>query len=193
MTTFDLYFLGILLAFTLGGYLSGFIHKLFGLVGLIAAIWAGMRLGGPIEQFFADWLEDGMIRSLVASAFAGVVVYALFIVLGDMLAKAVKASVIAPVDRMLGLLLGAAQAFVVIGAVVLVGQQLKLDQREWWRKALFKQSGEQAAHLLDRVVDFKSLSDRWLDVEMRQWIGEVRGEAGGTLGEMTQLPRSGTE
>jgi uncharacterized membrane protein required for colicin V production len=94
---------------------------------------------------------------------------------------------------MLGLLLGAAQAFVVIGAVVLVGQQLKLDQREWWRKALFKQSGEQAAHLLDRVVDFKSLSDRWLDVEMRQWIGEVRGEAGGTLGEMTQLPRSGTE
>jgi uncharacterized membrane protein required for colicin V production len=193
VTTFDLYFLGILLAFTLGGYLSGFIHKLFGLVGLIAAIWAGMRLGGPIEQFFADWLEDGMIRSLVASAFAGVVVYALFIVLGDMLAKAVKASVIAPVDRMLGLLLGAAQAFVVIGAVVLVGQQLKLDQREWWRKALFKQSGEQAAHLLDRVVDFKSLSDRWLDVEMRQWIGEVRGEAGGTLGEMTQLPRSGTE
>jgi uncharacterized membrane protein required for colicin V production len=185
LTSFDFYFLGILLAFTLGGFLSGFIHKLFGLIGLIASIWAGMRLG--------DFMKDSMLRSLVASTFASLVVYVFFLVLGNLLAKAVRSSAIAPVDRMLGLLLGAAQAVVVIGIVVLVGQQFKLDQRDWWRKAVFKHSGDQAAQLLDRVVDFKSLSGKWLDPDLREKMEEGRGEAEGLLGEIGRTPIPGTE
>ena len=104
--------------------------------------------------------------------------------LGNLIAKAIKSSAIAPIDRMLGLLLGAAQGVVVIGIVVLVGQQFKLDQKDWWRNALFKQSGEQAAQLLDRVVDFKSLAGRWLDAETIKKMDAGRGEAEGLLGEM---------
>ena len=184
MTSFDFYFLGVLLAFTIGGFASGFISKLFGLIGLIASIWAGMRLGSFFEPLFFGFLKDEMLRSLVASTFASLVVYAFVIVLGNLIAKAIKSSAIAPIDRMLGLLLGAAQGVVVIGIVVLVGQQFKLDQKDWWRNALFKQSGEQAAQLLDRVVDFKSLAGRWLDAEMIKKMDAGRSEAEGLLGEM---------
>jgi uncharacterized membrane protein required for colicin V production len=193
LTSFDFYFLGILLAFTVGGFLSGFIHKLFGLIGLIASIWAGMRLGDFAEPLFVGFMKDSMLRSLAASTFASMVVYAFFLVLGNLLARAVRSSAIAPVDRMLGLLLGAAQAVVVIGIVVLVGQQFKLDQRDWWRKAVFKHSGDQAAQLLDRVVDFKSLSGKWLDPELREKMEEGRGEAEGLLGEMSRKSIPGTE
>ncbi len=193
MTSFDYFFLGILLAFTLGGFLSGFIRKLFGLIGLIAAIWAGMRLGGLAEPLFVGTVEDSMLRSLVASAFASLVVYVFFLVVGNLLAKAVKSSAIAPVDRMLGLLLGAAQAVVVIGIVVLVGQQFKLDEKDWWRKAVFKHSGDQAAQLLDRVVDFKLLSGRWVDAELLQKMDEGRLQAEGLLDELNGSPRPGTE
>ncbi len=186
MTSFDFYFLSILLALTIGGFMSGFIRKLFGLIGLIASIWAGMRLGSFFEPLFFGFLKDEMLRSLVASTFASVVVYAFVIVLGNLIAKAIKSSAIAPIDRMLGLLLGAAQGVVVIGIVVLVGQQFKLDQKDWWRNALFKQSGEQAAQLLDRVVDFKSLAGRWLDAETIKKMDAGVGEAEGVLGEVVQ-------
>jgi len=184
VTAFDFYFLGILLAFTIGGFTSGFISKLFGLIGLIASIWAGMRLGSVVEPFFVGFLNNPMLRALLASIFASVVVYAFFLVLGHLLAKAIKSSAIAPVDRMLGLFLGAAQAVVVIGIVVLVGQQFKIDEKDWWRNAVFKHSGEQAAHLLDRVVDFKSLAGRWLDAETVKKMDAGRGEAEGLLDDM---------
>ena len=184
MTAFDFYFLAVLLAFTIGGFMSGFISKLFGLIGLIASIWAGMRLGSVFEPLFIGLLNNAMLRALLASTVASLVVYAFFLVLGNRIAKAIKSSAIAPVDRMLGLFLGAAQAVVVIGIVVLVGQQLKVDQKDWWRNALFKNSGEQAAQLFDRVVDFKSLAARWLDADMIKKMDDARGEAEGLLGEM---------
>ena len=186
MTAFDFYFLGILLAFTIGGFTSGFISKLFGLIGLIASIWAGMRLGGVVEPFFVGFFNNSMLRALLASIFASVVVYAFTLVLGNLLTKAIKSSAIAPIDRMLGLFLGAAQAVVVIGIVVLVGQQFKIDEKDWWRNAVFKHSGEQAAQLLDRVVDFKSLAGRWLDAETIKKMDAGRGEAEGLLDEMTR-------
>ena len=186
MTAFDFYFLGILLAFTIGGFTSGFISKLFGLIGLIASIWAGMRLGSVVEPFFVGFLNNPMLRALLASIFASVVVYAFTLVLGNLLTKAIKSSAIAPIDRMLGLFLGAAQAVVVIGIVVLVGQQFKIDEKDWWRNAVFKHSGEQAAQLLDRVVDFKSLAGRWLDAETVKKMDAGRGEAEGLLGDMAR-------
>jgi uncharacterized membrane protein required for colicin V production len=186
VTAFDFYFLGILLAFTIGGFTSGFISKLFGLIGLIASIWAGMRLGSVVEPFFVGFLNNPMLRALLASIFASVVVYAFTLVLGNLLTKAIKSSAIAPIDRMLGLFLGAAQAVVVIGIVVLVGQQFKIDEKDWWRNAVFKHSGEQAAQLLDRVVDFKSLAGRWLDAEMIKKMDAGRGEAEGLLGDMAR-------
>ena len=186
MTAFDFYFLAVLLAFTIGGFMSGFISKLFGLIGLIASIWAGMRLGSVFEPLFIGFLNNSMLRALLASTVASLVVYAFFLVLGSRIAKAIQSSAIAPIDRMLGLFLGAAQAVVVIGIVVLVGQQFKVDQKDWWRNALFKQSGEQAAQLLDRVVDFKSLAARWLDAEMIKKMDAGRGEAEGLLGEMAR-------
>ena len=193
MTSFDFFFLGILLAFTLGGFMSGFLSKLFGLIGLIASIWAGLRLGSIAEPLFAGLLKDSMLRALVASTFASLVVYIVFIVLGAAISRAVKASAIAPVDRMMGLLLGAAQAVVVIGITVLIGQQFKLDERDWWRKALFKHSGDQAALMLDRVVDFKALADRLIDADLRQKMEAGRGEAEGILGELSRSSRPGTE
>jgi uncharacterized membrane protein required for colicin V production len=186
VTAFDFYFLAVLLAFTIGGFTSGFISKLFGLIGLIASIWAGMRLGSVFEPLFLGFFNNSMLRSLLASTFASLVVYAFFLVLGHVIAKAIKSSAIAPVDRMLGLFLGAAQAVVVIGIVVLVGQQFKVDQKDWWRNALFKQSGDQAAQLLDRVVDFKALSSRWLDAEMIKKMDAGRSEAEGLLGDMAR-------
>ena len=186
MTAFDFYFLAVLLAFTIGGFASGFISKLFGLIGLIASIWAGMRFGSFFDPLFIGFLKDAMLRSLVASTVASLVVYVFFLVLGNLLAKAVQSSAIAPVDRMLGLFFGAAQGVVVIGIVVLVGQQFKIDQKDWWRNALFKGSGEQAAQLLDRVVDFKALSSRWLDAEMIKKMDAGRGEAEGLLGDMAR-------
>ena len=186
MTAFDFYFLAVLLAFTIGGFMSGFISKLFGLIGLIASIWAGMRLGSVFEPLFIGLLNNSMLRALLASTVASLVVYAFFLVLGNRIAKAIQSSAIAPIDRMLGLFLGAAQAVVVIGIVVLVGQQFQIDQKDWWRNALFKQSGEQAAQLLDRVVDFKSLAARWLDAETIKKMDAGRGEAEGLLGEMAR-------
>jgi uncharacterized membrane protein required for colicin V production len=186
VTAFDFYFLAVLLAFTIGGFMSGFISKLFGLIGLIASIWAGMRLGSVFEPLFIGLLNNSMLRALLASTVASLVVYAFFLVLGSRIAKAIQSSAIAPIDRMLGLFLGAAQAVVVIGIVVLVGQQFKVDQKDWWRNALFKQSGEQAAQLLDRVVDFKSLAARWLDAETIKKMDAGRGEAEGLLGEMAR-------
>ena len=100
MTSFDFYFLGVLLAFTIGGFASGFISKLFGLIGLIASIWAGMRLGSFFEPLFFGFLKDEMLRSLVASTFASVVVYAFVIVLGNLCGKVVtEADLVAQVVK----------------------------------------------------------------------------------------------
>ena len=194
MTSFDFFFIGILLAFAVGGLLKGFVSKLFGLVGLIASCWAGLRLGAIVEPFLAGLLvTDRLVRALLGSLVASVVVWIVFLVIGGVISRAVKGSAIAPVDRMLGMLLGAAQAVVVIGALVLVGQQFKLDQQDWWRKALFRGSGEQAAQMLDRVVDFKSLASGWVDPALQNQLDAARDDASKIMQDLNRPADTGTE
>lgn len=157
MTPFDYAFLAILATFTITGLMRGFVRELFGLVGWLAALWAGARFGSLAEPLLAGQVENPRTRGLLACIIVGVAVFAVCSIIGLVLHRAMKDSVLAPINRMLGLLLGGARAVVIIGFTTFVGMQLGFDKQPWWEGARFKSSAADAALMLDKVVDFKAL------------------------------------
>lgn len=157
MTPFDYALLAILAIFTINGLMRGFVRELFGLLGWLAALWAGARFGSLAEPLLAGQVENPRTRGLLACVVVGICVFGVCTIIGLILHRAMKDSMLAPINRVLGLLLGGARAVVIIGFTVFVGMQLGLDKQPWWAGARFKSNAADAALMLDKVVDFKKL------------------------------------
>lgn len=157
MTAFDYAFIAILLFFAVGGLARGLVREVFGLIAGFAAIWAAVRLGEAFEPFVYSLTDQPQLRWFVASVIVGFIAYIAVVLIGRLMSGAVSTVLLGPINRMLGLLFGAARALVIIGALTFVGLQFGMDKQDWWKKSHFGSVALQAATLLDGVVDFQSL------------------------------------
>ena len=157
MTAFDYAFIAILLFFAVGGLARGLVREVFGLIAGFAAIWAAVRLGEAFEPFVYSLTDQPQLRWFVASVIVGFIAYIAVVLIGRLMSGAVSTVLLGPINRMLGLLFGAARALVIIGALTFVGLQFGMAKQDWWKKSHFGSVALQAATLLDGVVDFQSL------------------------------------
>jgi len=74
--------------------------------------------------------------------------------------------VFGPLNRMLGLLFGAARGAIVIAVAVLIGLQFGLQDETWWQAAKLQPSATVAADLLDSLVDFDALMRSQIFVDL---------------------------
>ena len=177
MTAFDYAFIAILLSFAVGGLLRGLVREVFGIMAWFAAVWAAVRLGEAFEPFVHSFTDQPQLRWLVASLIVGFIAYIAVVLIGRLVSGAVSAVLLGPIDRMLGLLFGAACALVVIGALTFVGLQFGMAKQEWWKKSHLAPVALQASMLLDRVVGFDSLLKGDRNFEMPKAVQEAEERA----------------
>ena len=101
----------------------------------VLAVWLGLKfgslfvpyLGGALRQApYGLWAGRGIV-------FIGVLVIGGII--GALVNHYVRLSIFSGLDRLLGFVLGLLRGVVIVGVIVVLAQQVKLDGEAWWRKS----------------------------------------------------------
>ena len=157
MTWLDILITIVFLIFAVLGFIRGLISELFSLLAWIAALYLGSHYGEVALPLIEGWAGAAKYHGLFACILVGILAYIVVAVAGLFLSKSIGASIFAPINRMLGLLFGAARGAVVVGFVTLVALQFGLADSDVWKASKLRVAASTSAELLDSLVDFDAL------------------------------------
>lgn len=157
MTWLDIIITVVFLVFAVLGLMRGLIAEVFSLLSWIVAIYVGSHYGELIRPYVDSFVSNVKYQGLVACVLVGILTYILVALIGILLSKKVNATIFAPINRMLGMLFGAARGAVVVGVLTLIALQFGLQDAEVWKASKLRTAATTSAELLDTLVDFEAL------------------------------------
>ncbi|KAB7885648.1 CvpA family protein [Poseidonibacter ostreae] len=118
-TIFDMVILGITLVLGLKGLFRGLIKEVFGIVGIIGAIFVASRAAGEIGNLIAPFLalENQTTIKLIGFIIALIGFWLIVYVLGVIVSKIFSASGLGLFDRIFGFVFGAAKVFLIFSVI----------------------------------------------------------------------------
>lgn len=152
MDLVDYIFLAIVLCSVLFGVLRGFVREALSLATWILAFLLALRLGPQVAPHLRTFIASLPWRYLAADALVFFVVLASGALIMFAVAVAMRGSALAPADRMLGAGFGLLRgAFIVIAAVMLLGQT-EVQQSLSWRRSVLVPPLRPLAQDLHRLI-----------------------------------------
>lgn len=152
MTTIDYVLTGIVAISAIVGLFRGLMREALSLVTWVAALWFAWRMGPDLEPYLGGLLDSPAVRPWAARAIIFFGVLLLGMLIGWLVTQFVRVSLFQGVDRLFGVVFGLLRAFVVIGALVILGQALELDRETWWKKAKLMPYAENTGDGLRAVI-----------------------------------------
>jgi uncharacterized membrane protein required for colicin V production len=119
----DLLLLGFIAGYVRGGWVTGFVRRLAGLLFLVVAFVVGAQLRGPLSTLIAGIFPDipeGWTDSMGYGAAFSVVYAGLNIVAGGVLRKVAVGGMSRATDRLLGAVFGGVEAVVLASAAIVI-------------------------------------------------------------------------
>ena len=118
-TTFDMIIVGISLVLGLKGLFKGFIKEVFGLVGIIGAIFVASRMSDTVGQIIKPILgiESEATVSLIGFIVTLIGFWLIIYLLGSILSKVTEMSGLGAVNRVLGFIFGTGKIFLIISVI----------------------------------------------------------------------------
>ncbi|GGD34672.1 hypothetical protein GCM10012288_05770 [Malaciobacter pacificus] len=118
-TIFDMVVLGITLVLGLKGLFRGLIKEVFGIVGIIGAIFVASRVSKDIGDLIAPFLalENETTIKLIGFIVALIGFWIIVYALGLIISKIFNASGLGIFDRIFGFLFGAAKVFLIFSVI----------------------------------------------------------------------------
>jgi len=122
MTGFDIAVMVLVGTSAVVGLLRGFVHEVLSLLAWVVALFAIHDFHGPLTVALLPRLHTESGSAVLAFALLAIVPYALIRLLAGQIGKRSRASLLGPVDRLLGVGFGAVKGtvFAVLGFSVLV-------------------------------------------------------------------------
>lgn len=157
MTWLDIIITVVFVLFAVLGLMRGLVAEVFGLLSWVIALYVGAHYGEVGKPFVVSWVTEPKFQGLVACLLVGLAVFIVVSIIGVLLSKSINATIFAPINRMLGLLFGAARGAIVIGVLTLIGLQFGLQDAEVWKASKLRGAATTSADLLDSLVDFEAL------------------------------------
>lgn len=132
-TIFDMVILGITLVLGLKGLFRGLIKEVFGIIGIIGAIFVASRISENIGDLIAPILalENETTIKLIGFIVALIGFWVLVYILGMIISKIFSASGLGIVDRVFGFIFGAGKVFLIFSVIAYA-----LYQVESFKKAI---------------------------------------------------------
>lgn len=129
----DWVIVGIFSLSCLIGVIRGFVREAFSLVVWIAAALIARLFGSRLEVYLVGLIETPSVRTVTAYAVLFVVTLLLGAMLSYLISALVRATGLSGTDRLLGMMFGAARAFIIVMALlVLVPGLTPVNQDNWW-------------------------------------------------------------
>ncbi len=117
------------------GLFRGFVKEAISIVTLLVAIWASLNFGASAGRLGEDWLGSDGLELWFGRALVFVAVLIVGGLLGWILSKAMRVSVLNGTDRALGGMFGFCRGVLLVGVFVIGGQFADFDNDGWWRES----------------------------------------------------------
>ena len=132
-TIFDMVILGITLVLGLKGLFRGLIKEVFGIVGIIGAIFVASRVSKEVGDLIAPFLalDNQTTIKLIGFIIALIGFWLIVYVLGMILSKLFNLSGLGLFDRIFGFVFGAAKVFLIFSVIA-----YSMYQIESFKKAI---------------------------------------------------------
>lgn len=128
--------IGIFLLSCFIGLIRGFVREALSLVIWVAAVLVAKVFGGQFETLLVNQIETPSIRLMTAYAVLFVATLLLGAMLSYVIGALVRVTGLSGTDRLFGMVFGAARAFIVVMAlVILLPGFLPVNYDEWWQQA----------------------------------------------------------
>lgn len=157
MTWLDIIITVVFLVFAVIGLARGLIAEIFSLLSWVVALYIGAHYGELARPYVESFVTHAKYQGLVACVLVGLLTYIIVALIGLLLSKKVSATIFTPINRMLGMLFGAARGAVVIGVLTLIALQFGIEDEEVWKASKLRTAATTSAELLDSLVDFEAL------------------------------------
>lgn len=130
--------LGIFSLSCLIGLIRGFVREALSLVIWVAAVLVAKVFGSQLEILLADQIETPSVRLMTAYAVLFIVTLLLGAMLSYLIGALVRATGLSGTDRLLGMVFGAARAFIIVMALlILLPGFIPVNEDDWWTQAQF--------------------------------------------------------
>lgn len=120
ISTFDLIIITITLILGLKGLFRGFIKEVFGIIGIIGAIFVASRVSTEIGNVIAPILaiQNEATIKLIGFATSLIGFWLIIYMIGSVISKIFAASGLGVIDRIFGFLFGASKIFLIFSVIV---------------------------------------------------------------------------
>lgn len=119
------------------GMIRGFVREALSLVIWVAAVLVAKIFGSQFEYLLANQIETPSVRLMTAYAVLFVATLLLGAMVSYLIGALVRATGLSGTDRLLGMVFGAARAFIVVMALlILLPGFLPVDQDAWWNQSI---------------------------------------------------------
>lgn len=118
------------------GLIRGFVREALSLVIWISAVLVARLFGGQLETLLVDHIETPSVRLMTAYAVLFIATLLLGAMLSYLIGALVRATGLSGTDRLLGMVFGAARAFVIVMAfIILLPGFLPVHEDDWWKQS----------------------------------------------------------
>jgi len=157
MTWLDIIITVVFLVFAVLGLMRGLIAEVFSLLTWVVALFIGSHYGGLARPYVDSFVTNTKYQGLVSCVLVGVATFIIVELIGLILGRKINATIFAPINRMLGMLFGAARGAIVVGFFTLLALQFGVEDEAVWKASKLRTAATTSAELLDSLVDFEAL------------------------------------
>ena len=132
----DYLIIGVLAFSMLLGLFRGFVREAIGVIAWLGGLWLAWRYAPLVEPLLGGTIDSPPASTWAARAIIVVAILILGWIVAGVLSYLLQHSALSVmVDRLLGLLFGLVRGAVVIAAIVMLVQFLRVDEVEWYKKS----------------------------------------------------------
>jgi membrane protein required for colicin V production len=145
------------------GLIRGLVREALSLIIWIAAVLIARLFGGQLESLLFDHIETPSIRLMTAYAVLFISTLLLGAMLSYVIGALVRATGLSGTDRLLGMVFGAARAFIIVMAIViLLPGFIPVNEDDWWHQAQL-------------IPHFQSCEDWVIEAygDISQWVQSI--------------------
>lgn len=118
------------------GLIRGFVREALSLVIWISAVLAARLFGNQLETLLVGHIETPSVRLMTAYALLFLSTLLLGAMLSYLIGALVRATGLSGTDRLLGMVFGAARAFIIVMAIlILLPGFVPVNEDDWWKQA----------------------------------------------------------
>jgi membrane protein required for colicin V production len=136
MTAFDLVVIVIVAVSVIFGLIRGAVREVLSLASWIIAFLVAKTFSVPMADVLTRLVGNPTLRLIAGFVIVFVLALVAMAIVGLLMSAAIKKLGLGPVDRTLGILVGAARGIVIMLILVLLGGMTALPTQPDWRNAL---------------------------------------------------------